>query len=65
MKALLIRDQKRDPTYGERFVSGSLAGAFAQSIIYPLEVSTSLLYFCLIHLFKGVKNCALRCSRLV
>lgn len=27
----------------ERFVAGSLAGVFAQSVIYPMEVSISLL----------------------
>lgn len=27
----------------ERFVAGSLAGVFAQSVIYPMEVSRSLL----------------------
>ncbi len=31
-------NKTREPTIFERFLSGSLAGGMAQSIIYPLEV---------------------------
>ncbi len=31
-------NKNREPTIIERFLSGSIAGGMAQSIIYPLEV---------------------------
>jgi solute carrier family 25 phosphate transporter 23/24/25/41 len=38
LKFLILGDAKRDVNIGERFISGSIAGAMAQTIIYPMEV---------------------------
>ena len=39
LKLILTGGEKlREVTMAERFVSGSMAGAMAQTIIYPLEV---------------------------
>lgn len=38
---LHLTGNKREAKVGERFLSGSLAGCMAQSLIYPLEVKTT------------------------
>lgn len=35
---MFINDKNREATVLERFLSGSIAGGLAQSLIYPLEV---------------------------
>ena len=38
-------DRTRDVAMGERFVAGSMAGAMAQTTIYPLEVNRNLILY--------------------
>ena len=38
MKKIIKGSEKRDMEVHERFFAGSCAGAFSQSVIYPLEV---------------------------
>lgn len=38
LKRLIKGDSDKELQMGERFVAGSIAGAFSQSMIYPLEV---------------------------
>jgi solute carrier family 25 phosphate transporter 23/24/25/41 len=38
-KKMVLFGEKREVTLGEKFVAGALAGATAQTIIYPMEVS--------------------------
>ena len=38
IKRMFKGDRKTEISIGERFASGSLAGATAQTIIYPMEV---------------------------
>jgi len=44
-KRLIRGSRTKDLTIFERFIAGSLAGGFSQSLIYPLEVCYS--YICM------------------
>ena len=42
---VFLKDKNSEPTIAERFLSGSMAGAFSQSLIYPLEVRLLIYYY--------------------
>ena len=42
IKRVMKQGTNRDLWISERFMAGSLAGAFSQSVIYPMEVSDKL-----------------------
>lgn len=61
-KRLIRGSRTKDLTIFERFMAGSLAGGFSQSLIYPLEVCHSFIFINMIinvvlFIFAlGVKN---------
>uniref|UniRef100_A0A8D2DV66 Mitochondrial adenyl nucleotide antiporter SLC25A23 n=1 Tax=Sciurus vulgaris TaxID=55149 RepID=A0A8D2DV66_SCIVU len=55
-----IRGQQETLQVQERFVAGSLAGATAQTIIYPMEVLKTRLTLRRTGQYKGLLDCALR-----
>jgi hypothetical protein len=50
-KKIIHGDSKEELRVGERLLAGSLAGATAQTIIYPMEVSRNLTEW---HQVKGL-----------
>ena len=45
IKGLIRHGEDREVKVWERLISGSAAGAFAQTTIYPMEVSIAAFYF--------------------
>lgn len=59
-KRLIRGSRTKDLTIFERFMAGSLAGGFSQSLIYPLEVCDTFIFIIIRILFMvfflGFKN---------
>lgn len=57
IKRFIKGEQDRDLKLYERFLAGSLAGGFSQSIIYPLEVLKTRMALRKTNEFKGILDC--------
>ncbi len=49
-------ERSRDVTMGERFMAGSMAGAMAQTTIYPLEVTLFSTFLFDFYIIKKLSN---------
>lgn len=58
MKRLIKGNENRDLFIHERFLAGSFAGAFSQTVIYPLEVMKTRLALRKTGEFTGIRDCA-------
>ncbi|KAE9540030.1 hypothetical protein AGLY_005282 [Aphis glycines] len=56
-KRLIRGSRTKDLTIFERFMAGSLAGGFSQSLIYPLEVLKTRLAIRKSNQYKGIFDC--------
>jgi len=58
VKRIIKGDMDRELKIYERFLAGSFAGAFSQSVIYPLEVLKTRLALRKTGQYKGILDCA-------
>ncbi|XP_048774292.1 mitochondrial adenyl nucleotide antiporter SLC25A25-like isoform X2 [Ostrea edulis] len=59
-KKIIHGDSKEELRVGERLLAGSLAGATAQTIIYPMEVLKTRLAIRKTGQYKGILDCAMK-----
>ena len=62
-KVFKVGSVRRELTFDERFVCGSFAGSFSQTVIYPLDVLKTRLCLRSTGQYKGAADAALKIFR--
>lgn len=60
IKRLIVGDSGKEITVAERFAAGSVAGAFAQTAIFPMEVMKTRLAISKTGQYNGLMDCGLK-----